>query len=134
MEQSIWGIIGNIDNQVDQYDNNLRQINRLESEEDRLLSELCYTIFSSKQEILQLLEDNSQYLSFLPSASVLDNVIDDLNNDKIKTMAQVKLLQQLLDAINKHKVQTKRNLERSQNENVLKRFTRLVREDCEDVN
>jgi hypothetical protein len=134
VDQSTLDVFVSIGRQIDQYDNNLRKIAQLDAEDARILSEACYAIFTKKQDIIDTLENNRQYLSFLPSASILSNVIDDLNNDSIRTIEQVKLLQQLLDAIVKHEDEDKKNLNSSKNTNVFARFTRLVREECEDVN
>lgn len=134
MSNTLDGIFEGISSSVDNYDNKLREINKLETEREQILSESCYNIYKSKKEILKFLNDNRQYLAFLPSARALDSVIDDLSNDRIKTMDKVKLLQKLLAAIYAHTEEEKRYQEQEQNKGLFKRFISLVREDIEDVN
>ena len=134
MSNNLDGIFEGISSNVIDYDNKLREINELETERERILSESCYKIYKSKKEILEFLEVNRPYLAFLPSANALDSVIDDLSNDRIKTMDKVKLLQKFLDAIYAHEEEEKRCQEQTQNNGLFKRFIGLVKEDIEDVN
>lgn len=98
----MYSILDEINRKNDKYNNNITKIGELEKENDRLIAEICYTIKNSKNNILEEIDLNKDYLKMLPNTGQsVDFVMKKLSNDEID-ISSAKFVIELLVEIEKH--------------------------------
>lgn len=123
-------ILDKIAQKEEKYNNNIAEISKLETDNSRIMADICCDIRNSKIDILKEIETNNYYLKKLPQTTdLIDEIVEIISDDKVDD-SNAKIVIQVLKEIRYRN--NNNDIEGTERKRIFDRFLENVKKDFKE--